>query len=103
MIAFWRRAPLFARVVSSTAVGNTTVVARRPRVARKRSGSSFQLIWRETKPGEASRGECRIDARDHARLMGRVDVPKLGGQRRDSSCPLTPFAGIGDHLPGLPE
>src|SRR5262245_1588850 len=48
MTALRRRAPDCAPVVSSTAVGNTSVVARRPFVARSSSGSSFQLTWRET-------------------------------------------------------
>src|SRR6476659_7013067 len=47
MIAFRRRAPLLAPRVSSTAVGKTIVVARRPPVTCSSNGSSFQLTCRE--------------------------------------------------------
>ena len=47
MSAFRRRSPLLAPLVSSTAVGKTSVVARRPPVTCSSSGSSFQLTCRE--------------------------------------------------------
>src|SRR5262244_2422927 len=47
MIAFRRRCPLLAPLVSSTAVGKTSVVAKRPPVACSSNGSSFQLTCRE--------------------------------------------------------
>src|SRR4029434_5889275 len=93
MIAFRRRAPLFAPVVSSTAVGNTSVVARRPRVTRNSSGSSFQLTWRDTNLERRSRAERSIGARDDAGPRGRIDVPELRGQREDppvACCLLAP-------------
>ena len=95
MIAFRRRAPLFAPVVSSTAVGNMSVLAIRPRVARSSSGSSFQLTWRDDEPSETSRRQGCVGASRafHVRT-GRVHMPKchthsLSHDRHDVT--ISPF------------
>src|SRR5918992_851823 len=94
MTALRRRAPLFAPLVSSRAVGRTSPMPKRPRVRRNRYGSIFQTILAEMKrPIAVARVLLTWYGRGGQRERAALGVPAYG----------PPIAGMDDRAAELAD
>src|SRR5215212_2096930 len=94
MTALRRSAPLLAPRVSSNAVGSTSPMPTRPRVARNRYGSSFQAIFLErNSPSRLLENAANARLKRLGRRFGSTYLSVLLN-RGPSPCVVSRFAQV---------